>query len=421
MRIVYLSPSGQLGGAEKVLLNIFAGLRTARPDWKLYLIACSHGPLGHKASELGIDVHTLEFPTSLSRLGDAGAGGPAGRQTSRTKLILKLSAVTPSVIIYAKRLRALLTELMPDVVHSNGFKMHILGALACPQSIPLLWHMHEYVSGRPLMAQLLKLCTRRFSLAITNSNSVGEDLRSAYETRALPGTPVIQTVYNGIDLDEYSPYGHRLDLDNLAGLPPAAQGTVRVGLIGTFARWKGHETFLRAFASLSQETPVRGYIVGDAVYETDNSQHSARELRELAHKFNLDSRIGFTGFVEDVPAAMRALDIVVHASTQPEPFGLVVVEGMACGRAVIASGAGGVCELIEPGVDALSHSPGDPGALAQCIEQLAQRSELRARLGTAARASAEQRFGHLSKVRELVPIYLGMTTPSMINAHPPRS
>lgn len=69
---------------------------------------------------------------------------------------------------------------------------------------------------------------------------------------------------------------------------------------------------------------------------------------------------------------MRALDIVVHASTQPEPFGLVIAEAMACGRAVIASQAGGAAEIIDPGENALGLPPGDAAVLAERIVQLAQ-------------------------------------------------
>ena len=89
---------------------------------------------------------------------------------------------------------------------------------------------------------------------------------------------------------------------------------------------------------------------------------------------------------------MRALDVVVHASTRPEPFGLVIAEAMACGRAVITSGTGGAGELVRDGVDAVTHRPGDAVDLASRIERLAADAALRARLGRAARDTAERRF-----------------------------
>jgi glycosyltransferase involved in cell wall biosynthesis len=96
---------------------------------------------------------------------------------------------------------------------------------------------------------------------------------------------------------------------------------------------------------------------------------------------------------------------VVHASTDPEPFGLVIAEAMACRRAVVASAGGGAGELIEPGVTALVHEPGDVGALADRIRTLVVDAALRARLAAAARDAAERAFARARMVAELVPVY----------------
>jgi glycosyltransferase involved in cell wall biosynthesis len=82
---------------------------------------------------------------------------------------------------------------------------------------------------------------------------------------------------------------------------------------------------------------------------------------------------------------------------------------MACGRAVIVSDAGGAAELIEPGVNALAHTPGDSAQLAERITELAGDPTLRARLGAAGRLTAEQRFNRSRLARELVPIYRTLT------------
>src|SRR2546421_10850604 len=132
-----------------------------------------------------------------------------------------------------------------------------------------------------------------------------------------------------------------------------------VGLLAILARWMGHETFLRAISLLTPDLPLRGYIVGDALYQTDASQYSIEELKALSRRLGVSSRIGFTGFVNSPATAMRSLDILVHASTQPEPFGLVFVEGMSCVRAVIVSEAGGGMEMIEARINSLRHPPCD--------------------------------------------------------------
>jgi glycosyltransferase involved in cell wall biosynthesis len=102
---------------------------------------------------------------------------------------------------------------------------------------------------------------------------------------------------------------------------------------------------------------------------------------------------------------MRALDVVVHASVQPEPFGMVIAEAMACGKPVVVSLAGGAAEIVRDGVDALGHPPGDAAALADRIRVLVEDAELRARLGRAARAAAESRFDRARLAKELGPLY----------------
>ena len=400
MKIIYLSACAQPGGAEKSLLDMLASLRAAQPDWSLHLVVSENGPLVAQSRALGVSTTVTPFPLALSRLGDAATGGPAGHQQSRWSLIAGLLRAAPATLGYVRKLRRLLRELQPDVIHSNGFKMHVLAVWARPRRVPIIWHIHDYVSARPLMARLLRRYEKSCALAVANSKSVAADVQAVCGSRLL-----VKTIYNGIDLQEFSPDGPKSDLDALSGLPPVNGDTVRVGMVATLARWKGHETFLRAIAMIPPAISIRAYISGDALYQTNGSQHSLAELKELAAELGVAQRVGFTGFVKNSAEAMRALDIVVHASTEPEPFGLVIAEGMACGRAVIASAAGGVRELLTAGGNALSHQPGDANMLAECITHLAADSSMRRRLGAAARITAEQRFDRARLSSELIPIY----------------
>jgi glycosyltransferase involved in cell wall biosynthesis len=410
MKVLYLNPSGQLGGAERMLLDVLASLRTVEPEWSLHLIASDEGPLFPHAEALGVNTSVVRFPTALARIGDAGAGGNAGKQTSRLALFFKLLRAVPGLVTYVRKLRRIIQELNPDLLHTNGFKMHLLGVWATPSSVPVIWHIHDYVSLRPLMARLLRRYSQRCAVAIANSRSVAEDVKKVCGA----GLKVL-TVYNGIDVDQFSPTGPKLDLDALSGFAPAPAETVRVGILATLARWKGHQTFLHAMSLLPSTLPIRAYVMSGALYRTNGSQYSLEELKTLADKLGLANRVGFTGFLAEPARAMRALDIVVHASTQPEPFGLVIAEGMACGRAVIVSETGGAAELFEPEINALGHPPGDAKRLAERITLLATDQNLRARLGAAGRITAEQRFDRTRLAAELTPIYraaLGATNVS---------
>ncbi len=395
MKIIFLNPSGELGGAETALLDTIAAVREARPSWAMDLISSAPGPLITRAAQLGIKSRSFAFPPSLARLGEWGST----RSTfGRARLAVRLSAAAVPTIRYASRLRRHLGELAPDIVHTNGLKMHLLGARSCPAAAGLVWHMHDYPDTRPLTGALLSRNAQRCGAVLANSASV------AIRTRRLLGTKVpVHTLHNSIDLARFRPDGPVLDLDALAGLPPLPPGGVRVGLIGTFARWKGHHVFLDALATFGGDDLVRGYIIGGPIYETDASQISQEELRNSAAARGLGNKIGFTGRIDDVPAAMRSLDIVVHASVEPEPFGLVIAEAMACGRAVIVSQAGGAAEIAEAG--ALFHSPGNAGELADRITQLMNDAALRASLGAAGRNAAVRLFGRRRLCDTLIPIY----------------
>jgi glycosyltransferase involved in cell wall biosynthesis len=404
MKALYLNTSGQLGGAEASLLDLLASIRAAQPDWSLRLIVAENGPLINRAAKLGVDAIALPFPKSLSRLGDAGAGGPAGQQQSASTLTRDMIKASPALLSYVRQLRRLIREFKPDLIHTNGLKMHVLGAWANPSRVPLIWHVHDYVSARPLMARAMRRLSKRCALVLANSKSVAEDVR------AVCGTGIkVLTVYNGIDVENFSPLGKSLDLDALAGLRPAQPETVRVGMLATLALWKGHRTFLEALSLLPSDLPVRGYIMSGALYRTNGSQDSLEDLKKFAERLGIMERVGFTGFLDQPASAVRALDILVHASTQPEPFGLVIAEGMACGRAVIISEAGGAAELFESEINALGHPPGDAASLAECIVRLATDKPLRARLGAAGRATAERRFDRARLATELIPVYHSVT------------
>ena len=310
-----------------------------------------------------------------------------------------LCAAAPAAASYVVGLRRLIADCKPDVIHTNSLKMHILGIWAS-KGLPVVWHVRDYVGSRPLMAHLVSTHAARCASAVANSESVAGDLRRVCG----PGLPV-WVVHNGIDLEQFSPCGQVLALDALSKLPAAEPDTVRVGMLATMARWKGHEVFLRALSMIAARPPVRGYIIGAPLYQTYGSQHTLDELRTLATSFGVSDRVGFTGYVDNPAAAMRALDVVVHASVEPEPFGRVVAEAMACGRAVVASDAGGVREIAKDGENALLHPCGDAAALAERIERLASDPGLRARLGAAGRFNTELRFGRPRMAAELVEVY----------------
>jgi glycosyltransferase involved in cell wall biosynthesis len=393
MRVAFVSVSDQMGGSEVVLLQILRGLRLVRPAWELQLVAPGPGPLSAAARATGTGITTLAIPGALSTFGETAA---VNGRTSGSFRFVRAAAAVPG---YQRAMNAVLSRLTPDVVHTNGFKAHVFAARGRAAGAALIWHLHEYISRRPLTRTLLRRYARRCDAIVANSESVAADA-----SRALDGREV-RVILNAVDLEVFSPRGAAADLDARCGLPPAPAGTVRVGLVATFARWKGHAAFLEAIASLPRDIPIRAYIVGGPMYDTRGSQYSAEELRSRVRALQLEDRVGFTGLVAEPADVLRALDIVVHASTDPEPFGMVIAEAMACGRAVVTSASGGAGELVRDGVDALVHAPGNAAGLAACIRRLAADPALREGLGRQARAVALERFDSARLTAQFASVY----------------
>jgi glycosyltransferase involved in cell wall biosynthesis len=396
--IMFLSVSDQLGGSEIALLQMIAGIRRLRPSWKVQLVLPGRGPLLDRAERLGADCVILPMPKPLARLGEFGSVNARWPAVAKLVLAARLSVVAVVVPGYLARLRRVTRSAAPTILHTNGVKAHVLGARVDPK-LRVIWHVHEYVGSRPLTRKLLRAHEGRVAGIVTNSASVKRDIEAAVSPKA-----AVHVVHNAVDLETFRPEGAAENLDARAGLPAPSSPVVRVGLVGTFARWKGHDVFLRAIAALPAQSSVRAYVIGEAVYDTTGSQYSLDELKQIARGFGIAERVGFTGFLRSAPA-MRALDVVVHASTQPEPFGLVIAEAMACGRAVITSAAGGAAELVRPDHDAVTHAPGDANDLAKAIARLSADANLRRELGARARTAACDRFHPDRLARELVDLY----------------
>jgi glycosyltransferase involved in cell wall biosynthesis len=373
-RVALLAASGQLGGAERMVLEsarawVLLGCSAA-------VVALEDGPLLGAARDLGLDALALPAPRGMARLGDAGG--------SRLASLVSLAGAAVPLPAYVRRLGRILDRWGIDVIHSHGIKTHVLSTLL-PRRRRVIWHLHDYVGARPLSASILARLAHRADLLVAVSQSVAADTRTW-----LRRGPPVAAVLNAVDTDRFTPAGAVADLDAMAGLPPAPPGTVRVGLPATFATWKGHDEFLQAAASLPPT--VRAYVIGGAVYRTRDSQWSADALQRRIGELGLAGRAGLTGVVDDMPAAYRALDVVVHASTRPEPFGLVIVEAMACGRFVLATRTGGAAELFEPGVDAAGVDTATAATLGQALRQWIADPAGRAAIAARARTHVVARF-----------------------------
>jgi glycosyltransferase involved in cell wall biosynthesis len=155
--------------------------------------------------------------------------------------------------------------------------------------------------------------------------------------------------------------------------------------------WKGQREFTEAaFQALAAEPSMVAMIVGD---ESDGERRYLDDIRGRIDASGFGDRFFITGYQAAVEEYYAAVDVVVHNSTIPEPFGMVVPEGMAAGRPVIAADAGGPREVVTPGTDGLLVPTGDVAALAAAMRSMAGDPVLRQTMGEAGRRKARERFG----------------------------
>jgi glycosyltransferase involved in cell wall biosynthesis len=399
MRITCVSVSDQLGGSEVALAGLITALERFRPEWQFQVVLPGNGPLRERLSETRAICSIVPMPQAVSSLGEWAAVQDGWRAGSQVALGIKLCGTAAALRRYESQLGRVISEFRPNVVHTNGLKAHVLGARLRTPDAGLVWHLHEYISRRRLTRWLLRRYGSRCSAIVANSASVAEDVVNSIRPRF-----VVHVVPNPVDMNLFSPNGASVDLDRLAGLPAAPGNVTRVGLVATYGRWKGHEVFLDALRQLASRSEIRGYIIGGPIYDTSNSQLTRGDLASMIESRGLQGCVGLTGFLEPA-SAMRALDVVVHASTEPEPFGLVIAEAMACGKPVVTTGYGGAAELVSDGKDALIAAAGDSAPLVEAIARLASDPGLRAAIGERARETARWKFAPETVASQLAGVF----------------
>jgi len=212
-------------------------------------------------------------------------------------------------------------------------------------------------------------------------------------------------IHNGIDVNDFI---KAYDIREIREEFSITSEQTLVGIVGRLDWWKGHEYFLKAFAKANQSiSNLKGLIIGDLEKKVAVSKNKLyyRKLKLLIKKYNLDDKIIFTGYRSDVPRLMSALDVVVHASSIPEPFGIVIIEGMAAGKPVIATAAGGVLEIIEHGKNGLLVPCKDSTAMAKSIVNVISNPDKAKRLGINARRCVLNKFSIQSQIISIQQLY----------------
>lgn len=254
-------------------------------------------------------------------------------------------------------------------------KGHIYGGSAARLArLPAVWWQHDI----PKATRMEQIAMRVPAAAIV---CVGE--AAAQAQRHLTPRRRVEKIFPGTAV---AALAARRGSGDAVRRSLSPDGGPIVGIVGRLQPWKGQEVFLRAAAQvLATRRDVRFAVIGGAILGWEGSYPD--ELERLGAELGISERVTFAGHQADPVPWQDALDVVVHASER-EPFGLVIVEAMALGKAVVATAGGGPEEIIEDGRSGLIVPHGDPVALAAAIECVLADPELRDRLerGAADRA-----------------------------------
>ena len=164
-----------------------------------------------------------------------------------------------------------------------------------------------------------------------------------------------------------------------------------IGLVGNIQPWKGQDVLLRALPHLQTDTPWRCLLIGGTPTSPQGESYH-RQLIDLTKSLGIEERVVFTGYRRNVAALINVVDTLVHTSVAPEPFGRVILEGMALGKPVLATDHGGPREIIDDGRTGFLLPPGDISALARCLDRVIGSPALRAQIGGAAAAHVARDF-----------------------------
>jgi glycosyltransferase involved in cell wall biosynthesis len=347
MRIIVTAPwAERLGGAEAMLQSVLEGAQQAGHEMELVFFR--PGPWPQELIDAGFRVEVIS----------------AGRLRRADRWVTTVA-----------RLRRILTRRQPDLLLNWSAKTQLYGAPAAKlagmadrvvwwqQAIPTDYWLDRWATALPALA-------------------IGCYSRAAAEAQARlsPSRPTF-VVAAGAPVP-----GNDAITDPLE-LPPDV--TV-VGLVGRLQPWKGQDRLLRAQALLhARGHRIHTVIVGGDAYQL--SPEYAASLPPLVRELGLEGAVTMTGQVPDAGPYMRQMDILVNAS-DPEPFGIVLLEGMARGVAVVAVNAGGPAEFIENGGTGMLASSGAPEDLADALEPLVTSAQLRDSIGSAGKERFMQEY-----------------------------
>ncbi|HUA98553.1 MAG TPA: glycosyltransferase [Terracidiphilus sp.] len=381
-RVLYVNHTGQLSGAEYVLLNVLRGLDHSR--YEPWVLCPAEGGLAEAAWEEG--ALWLPLPPLQARF------------TLRPRAILRSLAQVWRVM---RSVRRYVKNLGPDFIHANTIRAGIVATLgAAGLRKVVLWHVHDSLPRHPLSSiiRLLAWSSRRTRI-IAVSHATAREFCGR-----LPLQCKVRTIHNGVDLARF-PH-KRAAISTFRKKMSIPDDCFVVCSVGQICARKGIKELIDALATIRLRAPsLHLVIVGKAVFA--HEQEYRNSLLQAVRDADLAGRVHFTGELKDVAPALQASDLLVLNSRE-EPFGLVLIEAMSCGTPVLATRVGGVPEIVTDGANGWLIEPGDSAALSGKLLELSGADSARRQVADFAHRTTSPQFSFERFHRDLRRLYLEM-------------
>jgi glycosyltransferase involved in cell wall biosynthesis len=388
-RVLIVERAAPVGGSVISLYQLLRGLDRSR--FEPVLLIPKENPYLERFAELGVEMVSLPWiaqrpqdPAPFCAVKQLGAVQTLKRSGWGRELYHAIGFGVkhiPAILERAEDFANLVRRVRPDFVHLNDMlPAHRPEILGCKWArVPVLCHVRSFER----LSRFDRWLASRVNRYVFISRAIADwFLALGVKVQAW------DIVYNGVDGGEFYPMPDaRREVRTELGLP---QDAYVVAVAGRLVPWKGHEVFVDGLERLGREYPsLWGLVVGHGGGQFAEFE---RHLRAKVGLGEMRGRIVFAGHRSDMNRVLAGVDVLVHTSVEPEPFGRVIVEGMAAGVPVVASAAGGVPELIEDGRTGLLFPPGDDGGLAAAVGRLISTPDLAARLKQNALREVGSRF-----------------------------
>ena len=310
------------------------------------------------------------------------------------KLFIYIFSVFRSIVnsIYLFHLARILIKEKIDIVHINNGMTNVEAIIAAKLTgCKYVVHLHQ-IKYHGLVQRLLIKTVPKF-IAISDFIKTEMTLNSIPESR----TVVIKNPVKPRTLQQKN-------INTIRAKYKLTDNDLIFGIVGRIVKWKGHEEFLKAAKIVLNSIPnSKALIVGDF---SDGDINFQTKIIGMVNEYGLQDRIIFTGYVKDVENMYSIMDVFVHASIDPEPFGLVITEAMSYGIPVIAADSGAPKEIISDGETGYLVDPYDNQKLAAVLITLLSNYQLRRKIGENGKALTLEKYQVESYARAIEDVYL---------------